>query len=120
MDRRTRNLFALVLVTVLALTGGAALILGASPDDAMVPAGTEEATGVVVAVESSGLTDVRAFTLRAPTGHLIPFRLDDFYSGPGFPPSHLIEHQVTAEPVRVWYRVENGVRQAVRIEDAAG
>ena len=60
MDRRTRNLFALVLVAVIAITGGAALLLSDTsmfdPDGSSDVAAVE---GVVVAVDSAGLTDVR-------------------------------------------------------------
>ena len=44
--------------------------------------------------------------------------LGDLENGTEFPPGHLVEHQATAQPVRVWYRTENGARVAVRLEDA--
>jgi len=121
MDRRTRNLFALVLVLVVAITGGAALLLSDTsridPDGAP---GTTAVDGVIVAVDSAGLSDVRGFTLRRPGGEILVFRLGELENGDQFPPGHLAEHQATAAPVRVWYRMEGSERFAVRLEDAPG
>ena len=119
MDRRTRNLFALVLVVVIAITGGAALLLS---DTAMVdPEGGPEisgAVGVIVAVDSAGLSDVRGFTLRQGPGKTLEFLLGELENAAEFPPGHLAQHQATAEPVLVWYRMEGDVRFAIRLEDA--
>ena len=121
MDRRTRNLFALVLVVVFAITGGAALLLSDSsildPDGG--PA-TDSVEGVIVGVDSAGLGDVRGFTLRQTGGETLEFLLGELENQTEFPPGHLAEHQATAEPVRVWYRMEGPERFAVRLEDAGG
>ena len=118
MDRRTRNLFALALVVVIAITGGAALILGGgTPQPSGAPPGTTSVTGLVVGVDSDGLTDVRGFTLRTDDGRTLVFGLTDLENGVEFPPGHLAEHQVTASPVRVWYR-SGEPPQAIRLEDA--
>ena len=74
--------------------------------------------GVVTAVESVSLTDVRAFTIRTPDGRTFVFRVGALENGAEFPPSHLGEHQAAASPVRVTYRDESGEHVAVRIEDA--
>lgn len=121
MDRRTRNLFALVLILVIAVTGGAALLL--SDTSLLDPDGSPRAVsveGVIVAVDSAGLADVRGFTLRRVGGETIEFRLGELENANEFPPGHLAEHQATAEPVRVFYRSEGGERFAVRLEDAGG
>jgi hypothetical protein len=119
VDRRTRNLFALALVVVVVITGGAALILGGgSPQRSGPPEGTVAVVGVVVAVDSGGLTDVRSFTLRTTDGQLLTFGLADLQNGVEFPPGHLGEHQLTASPVRVWYRPGDDPPQAIRLEDA--
>ncbi len=125
MDRRTRNLFALVLVVVVAITGGAALLLSDTslPVDPMSSAGPDEGSqveGVIVAVDSSGLADVRGFSLRQVGGEILEFRLGELENGDEFPPGHLSEHQATAEPVLVFYRMEGKERFAVRLEDAGG
>jgi hypothetical protein len=119
VDRRTRNLFAVVLVIVIAVTGGAAILLSSTsvldPDG---PPATTSVEGVIVAVDGSGLDDVRGFTLRRPGGEMLEFRLGELENGDEFPPGHLAEHQATAEPVVVYYRLEGDERFAVRLEDA--
>jgi hypothetical protein len=126
VDRRTRNLFALVLVVVVAITGGAALLLSDTwlPVDPMVssdgPDQGSQVEGVIVAVDSSGLADIRGFSLRRVGGEILEFRLGELENGDEFPPGHLAEHQATAEPVLVYYRMEGKERFAVRLEDAGG
>ena len=119
LDPRTRNLFALALVAVITLTGAAALLLGGST--LRDPDGPPDATavvGVIVGVKSEGLDRVAGFTLRTTDQGTLAFVVGDLDSGSGFPPGHLVEHQATALPVRVWYRTEGGVRVAIRLEDA--
>lgn len=82
------------------------------------PAGTTDMTGVVVRVESQGLSDVRGFTLRLRGGELVEFSLRALQNGTEFAPGHLAEHQATAEPVRVWWRMEGTERLAIKLEDA--
>jgi len=115
VDRGTRNLFALVLVGVLALTGAAALLLGGAPTASPTPSDLSSVVGVVVGVDSEGLADVRSFDLREEDGAIRAFTLDALQNGTQFPPGHLAEHQATAQPVRVWYRP--GTLQAIRLED---
>ena len=121
MDRRTRNLFALVLVVVVAITAGAALVLSDTtlfdPDG---PSDMPAVEGVIVAIDSAGLDDVRGFTLRQVGGETLEFRLGELENPTEFPLGHLAEHQATAQPVRVWYRMEGADRFAVRLEDAGG
>jgi hypothetical protein len=113
-------LFAFVLVLVVAISGGAALVLSDTsridPDGG--PPDTTAVDGVIVAVDSAGLSEVRGFSLRRPGGEILIFRLGELENGAQFPPGHLAEHQVTAAPVRVWYRMEGSERFAVRLEDA--
>jgi hypothetical protein len=128
VDRRTRNLLA--LVAVIAVTGGAALIFGgggppgpggpgpAGGSGSAGPSGTTALVGAIVAVDARALGDVRGFTLRRAGGALLDFDLARLENGVEFPPGHLAEHQATAEPVRVWYLDEGGVRYAIRLEDA--
>ena len=119
MDRTTRNLFAVLLVVVVAATGGAALILGGGPGAAAgPPSDASTSVGVIVGVEAEGLGDVRSFRLRAADGTVATYALERLQNGTTFPPGHLAEHQVTAQPVRVWYRDEGGARYAIWLEDA--
>lgn len=116
MDRRTRNLFALALILIIAITGGAALILGSPGPDG--PPGTERVEGVVVEVDAQSLTDVRTFKLRTADGQVLEFELSDLQNGVEFPPGHLAEHQATASRIRVWYRGGIDSLLAIRLEDA--
>ena len=125
MDHRTRNLFAVALVIVIVLTGGAALLLG--DDDGTGPTGSPgvrptdapSMVGVIVGVDAQDLADVRAFTLRrGDDSELVEFDLSELRNGTAFPPGHLAEHQVTAEPVRVFYRDDGGTLFALWVDDA--
>lgn len=119
VDRATRNLFAVLLVGIIVLTGGAALILGGTPPtDPGAPPGTSATVGVIVGVQAESLTHVRSIQLRTTAGEVLEFDLSALENGDVFPPSHLAEHQVTSEPVRVWYRDEGGTRFAIRVDDA--
>ena len=121
MDRRTRNLFALLLVGVIVLTGGAALILGGSPSPTEPSAAPSQASvvGVIVDVQVESLTKARSIQVRTPAGEVITFDLTRLESGAQVPPGHLAEHQVTAEPVVVSYVEEAGTRFALRVDDVA-
>jgi hypothetical protein len=119
VDRATRNLFVLAIVTVIALTGAAAMLLGGrSLIDPGAPANSTAVDGVVVAVQSEGLDRVQGFTLRTAEGGTLTFSLSALENSAEFPPGHLVEHQATARPVRVWYRTEGGEKVAVKLEDA--
>ena len=119
MDRRTRVLFVALFAAIVILTAVAAVLLSETgvvdPDR---PTGTTDMTGVVVGVDSSGLADVRGFTLRLAGGELVEFSLRALANGTEFAPGHLAEHQATAEPVRVWWRLDGADRLAIRLEDA--
>jgi hypothetical protein len=119
VDRGTRNLFALVLVVVVLVTAVAAFMLsGSSLIDPGAPANATAVDGVIVAVRSEGLDRVNGFDLRTIDQGTLAFTLGDLENGAEFPPGHLVEHQATGQPVRVWYRTEAGDRVAVRLEDA--
>jgi hypothetical protein len=119
VDRRTRNLFALVFVAVVAITGAAALVLGGTTlRDPAAPANATSVVGVIVGVDSQGLDKVAGFTLRTTDQGSLVFKIGALENGAEFPPGHLVEHQATAQPVRVWYRTEGGAKVAIRLEDA--
>ncbi len=119
MDTRTRRLFAILFVAIVVITGIAAILFSETgiidPDR---PADTVEMTGVVVGVDSQGLSDVRGFTLRRSGGELVEFSLRALQNTADFAPGHLVQHQATAEPVRVWWRMEGSERLAIMLEDA--
>jgi hypothetical protein len=119
MDGRTRNLFAAALVAIVVLGVGSAIFLGAGGSGATAgPSNAESVVGVVVGVDSTGLDKVSGFTLRTSAGESLQFDLRALENGAQFAPGHLVEHQATGQPVRVWYRTANGVRLAIRLEDA--
>jgi hypothetical protein len=119
VDRRTRNLFALALVLVIGLTGAAAFLLGGtSLRDPEAPKDAQAVVGVIVGVDSAGLDQVRGFTLRTTDQGSLVFVIGDLENGAEFPPGHLVEHQATAPPIRVWYRTEGADKVAIRLEDA--
>ena len=116
MDRGTRNLFALVLVVVIGVTAAAAFLLGGSSlIDPGAPANATAVDGVIVAVRSAGPRQGERLRLSATTDQgTLAFTLGDLENGAEFPPGHLVEHQATAVPVRVWYRSEAGDRVAAQ------
>ena len=145
MDAGTRRLFVAAIVLIVAITGGAALLLsgssgtpgpsdlGPSPNPSVGVSGSPVAAsgsrdpqvipgspvrGVVVAVDSRGLDDVRAFTLRTDDGAILVLDLREMGDSPTFPLGHLAEHQATAEPVIVTFRVDDGILIATEIADA--
>lgn len=119
MDARTRNYFVIALVFVVGITAAAVIILGGTarrvPDS---PPNAEQVVGVVVHVDSAGLTNVRGFSLRTDTDPNMVFVLDQLENGTEFPPGHLVEHQASSSLIRVWFRTEGGVNHAIRLEDA--
>jgi hypothetical protein len=112
VERRTRLRLGFLVVIVAAVAIAAVVAISRNP------AGTTEATGVVVAVDAQSLGNVRGFTLRLPGGALMAFSLRALQNGTEFPPGHLAEHQATAAPVRVWFRMDGNERLAIRLEDA--
>jgi hypothetical protein len=103
-----------LLAAVVAMVVGLAVTLSL----ARSPGATSDVTGVVVAVDSQGLGNVRGFTLRLAGGEQLVFSLRALENGTQFAPGHLAEHQATAAPVRVTYRMEGTERLAIRLEDA--
>ncbi|MGZ8514701.1 MAG: hypothetical protein ACXW4H_05745 [Candidatus Limnocylindrales bacterium] len=100
------------------LIAAAALVVVVMSTLGQPPSQTE--TGLVVAVDSSGLTDVRGFTIRTNDGRTVAFRIGVLENGAQFPPGHLLEHAATGVKVVVTYRRENGDLVAIRIDDAPG
>jgi hypothetical protein len=98
----------------------AALALGYVAISAFCQAPRKTETGLVTAVDSTGLTNVQGFTIRTDDGRTVAFKIGVLENGIQFPPGHLLEHRATGVKVVVTYRQENGEMVAVRIEDAPG
>lgn len=119
MNAKARNYAVLAIVLVVGLAAAVSLIMGRSAlPDSGPPPNAEQVTGVIVKVDSASLTDVHGFTLRTAANAQMVFVLDRLENGKDFPPGHLVEHQASSSPVLVWYRTENGVNYAIRLEDA--
>jgi hypothetical protein len=80
---------------------------------------TSPVEGVIVSIDSGGLTDVRGFVLRVSGGVAFDFVLGPLENPTVFPPGHLGEHQATSSPVRVYFHLDGGRRVVYRLEDAA-
>jgi hypothetical protein len=115
VDRRTRLVFALILVAVIVLGGGAAILSQASSGGR--PDGSPTVDGIVVGVDSQGLGNVKGFRLRTADGRILAFDLSADRNAAQFPPGHLTEHLATAQPVRVWYEGSGDQLKALWLED---
>jgi hypothetical protein len=120
VDRRTRIDVGVALAALVVLGIGAAVLLDPGrPTGTAAPSDAQSAVGVIVAVDSAGLDKVAGFTLRTNAGETLTFDLRALENGAQFAPGHLVEHQATGQAVRVWFRTEDGVRLAIRLEDAS-
>jgi hypothetical protein len=100
---------ALVMLTVL-------VVLAAGCGD-----GEPTATGVIIEVEASSLTEVDAFVLQTNDGERLSFGVaPDAQRDPqeGFVASHLRSHASLGEQVSIAYRSEDGQLLALTIEHA--
>jgi hypothetical protein len=96
------------------LAGAALLALAACS------ATPEEVAGLVTDIETQGVGQVQAFTLRTEDGRELRFVIDggtDLGAG-GFPADHLREHMTTVTGVEVAYRTEGEQRIATKLTDA--
>jgi hypothetical protein len=110
--RRTAVVWVGLAIAVVALGFVAVSAFGQAP--------RQTETGLVIAVDSSGLTDVRGFTIRTDDGRIVVFRIGALENGAQFAPGHLLEHRATGVKIVVTYRQENGELVAIRLEDAPG
>lgn len=81
--------------------------------------GERSVEGIITNVESASLPQVETFTVRDNDNSIIVFRIapdatQDIEDG--FLPSHLREHALAVEQVKVFYRLEDGEYFALRIE----
>jgi hypothetical protein len=119
MDRRTRNLFLLVLVGFAAVAGSAAFLLGSTAiRDPAIPSGAATVVGVITHLDQQSLDSVTGLTLRTTDGQIVDFVVGPLENAAEFPPGHLATHQATGQPVRIWYRMQGSKRVAYRIADA--
>jgi hypothetical protein len=74
--------------------------------------------GLIGSIDSTGLDQVHGFTLRASNGQTFTFVIGVLENGAEFPPGHLAEHLAAADPILVFFRVEDGKLVVYRLEDA--
>jgi len=117
VDRRTLRFFVQLLLLVVALGLGAA-VLGGRAGTPVRPADAPTVDGIVVGVDSAGLGNVSAFSLRTDDGRTLRFGLSSLLDAVQFPPGHLGEHLANSVRVRVWYRDADGRLDALWLEDA--
>ena len=82
--------------------------------------GDRSVEGIIIDVEAASLTQVETFTVRDNDNKIIVFRIapDAIESlEESFVPSHLREHALAVEQVKIFYREEDGEFLAIRIED---
>lgn len=79
----------------------------------------QTAAGFVVDVQSTSLTQITSFTLRAEEGTELVFRVGALdLNGGGFPGTHLREHMINNQPVAVAFALDGDDRVATRLVDA--
>ena len=105
-----------IVVAAVALAGCQGTVPAAT---AGAPPSARSAVGIVVSVEGTSPGWVERFSLRTEEGRVLVFEVGPLdLSGGGFPAAHLREHQATAAPVAVDYRVEGDRQVATRLRDA--
>jgi len=105
---------------LVALFGAVIAACGPTQSPTAAPVGSlppSPVDGVVVHVDSAGLADVKGFDLRLTDGTILGFSLGPLDNGAQFAPGHLAEHEATGAPVRVFYRIANGIPVVYRLED---
>ena len=82
--------------------------------------GDRSESGVILDVDGSSLTQVDSFTLLDDDGEVLTFQIAPDASrelADGFFPGHMRGHALAAERVTVYFREEDGVLLALRLED---
>jgi hypothetical protein len=129
VPRRTARGTPVALAVVALLIGGcapaaqgtSAAVGSASLDPALTGSpvsATSPVEGLLVRLDSEGLTKVDGFRLRTDAGAELDFRIGVLENGAEFPPGHLAEHMATSSRVRAFFREEGGERVVYRLEDA--
>jgi hypothetical protein len=98
------------------LTASLAFLLTACGLIAGAPSQLQE-TGVVVSIDSPALGQVDGFELLTEEGTVLVFDTTELQFDPDFPASHVTEHQVLGDPVRVTYRIDGDRLVVSHLED---
>lgn len=109
-----------VLIGVIALGVfglGPSATCACTPTQAPPP--TSPVVGVVIAVDSPSLGQVKGFVLRLPDASTVTLTMGPLENATQFSPSHLTEHMATSQPVRAFFVLDDGVPVVYRLEDAS-
>lgn len=74
----------------------------------------ETAHGQITHVKPRSFSEIESFSLRDTTGKLLVFNTN---GDVGFTPSHMRDHGLTGQPVKVYYRMHDGQLFAERVTD---
>jgi hypothetical protein len=117
-SRATRVLPTIIAIVVVLAIGYIGFRSGDAASHSAPPLPASPVDGVVVAVDSPSLGQVRGFALRTTDGNVYDLAVGLLENATEFSPSHISEHMASSVPVRAFYRVENGVPTVYRLEDA--
>jgi hypothetical protein len=108
------------IIVVVAIGIAAAVAVGSPrPACACTSLPASPVDGIVISVNSTGLTEIHDFTLRTTDGFTMTFQIGQLENPTQFAPGHLKEHQATGSPVRVFFnRTSTGQLIVYRLEDA--
>jgi hypothetical protein len=117
-SRARRFLPTILAIAVVIAVGYIGLTNQGGPEATPPPLPASPVEGVVVAVDSPSLGEVKGFALRTSDGFLFDLQLGTLENPTEFSPSHLGEHMATSQPILAHYRLEAGKPVVYRLEDA--
>jgi len=85
---------------------------------ASLPPAALQASGIVLSVDSPALGRVDSFVLLTNEGEQLTFSTSELPFDAAFPVSHIAEHQMTTDPVKVTYIVAGDRLRVVALADA--
>jgi hypothetical protein len=105
--RTWRTVVSLLLVASLT----AVTVLGCEPT-------LQQATGVVIDIDSPALGRVDGFELLTTDGERLQFDTTELEFRSEFPAAHLAEHRVLGDHIEVTYKTEGDRRLVTQLDDA--
>jgi hypothetical protein len=117
-SRARRFLPTFLAIAVVIAVGYIGLSGQGGPEATPPPLPASPVEGVVVAVDSPSLGEVKAFALRTSDGSVFDLELGTLENPTEFSPSHLGEHMASSQAILAYYRLEAGQPVVYRLEDA--
>jgi hypothetical protein len=115
--RRRQGSIAILTASLALVLSACGLITG-GPSQPQETLSQSQETGVVVSLDSPALGQVDGFELLTQEGTILAFDTTELEFDPDFPASHVAEHQVLGDPVRVTYRADGDRLVVTQLEDA--